>query len=65
MLDYLSGEGHNKKLLLLHGFSVGGYMYADTMYTILQNPEKYGKNITSFTHVMIWDAGIGIFDQIE
>ena len=43
MLEYVSGEEHSSKPLLLHGFSVGGYMYADTIYTILQNPDKYGK----------------------
>ena len=45
MLEYLQGEEHKKKPLVLHGFSVGGYVYADTIYTIISNPDKYGKPI--------------------
>ena len=44
MLEYLQGEEHKKKPLVLHGFSVGGYVYADTIYTIISNPDKYGKS---------------------
>ena len=43
MLDLVSEEEHNEKPLLIHGFSVGGYMYGQTIREILQNPEKYGE----------------------
>ena len=45
MLDLVSEEEHNEKPILIHGFSVGGYMYGHTIKEILQNPEKYGGRV--------------------
>ena len=45
MLDLVSEEEHNETPLLIHGFSVGGYMYGQTIKEILQNPEKYGGRV--------------------
>ena len=43
MLDLVSEEEHNEEPLLIHGFSIGGYMFGHTMNEILQNPDKYGE----------------------
>ena len=50
MLDFLSEKEHSAKPLLVHGFSIGGYMYSDAVSFILEQPEKYGKPDQFLTH---------------
>ena len=45
MLDFLSEKEHNARPLLMHGFSIGGYMYTDAVSFILEQPEKYGESV--------------------
>ena len=45
MLDFLSEKEHSAKPLLMHGFSIGGYMYTDAVSFILEQPEKYGESV--------------------
>ena len=42
MLDFLSKEEHKTRPILLHGFSIGGYLYTNTVSLVLEGPEKYG-----------------------
>ena len=44
MLDFLSEKEHSARPLLMHGFSIGGYMYTDAVSFILEEPEKYGES---------------------
>lgn len=45
--------------LLLHGFSVGGYLWAEVLVKIAQDQERY-KHIVDRTAGQIWDSAADI-----
>lgn len=54
ILDLLSTELSNRPLMV-HGFSVGGYVFGEFMLKLLQNPEKYA-NIPPRLQGLIFDS---------
>ena len=43
MLYFISNNEHKEKPVLIHGFSIGAYLYGVTVKLILQDQDKYGK----------------------
>lgn len=41
VLNYVEFERHRKQPVLVHGFSVGGYLYGELLVKVQQMPEKY------------------------
>ena len=48
MLCFISNKEHNEKPLMVHGFSIGAYMFGITMKLILQDQDKYGELVHNF-----------------
>ena len=59
VLDLLNEEKHSNQPVLHHGFSVGGYLYGETLVQILANEEKYG-NIGERLCGQIFDSPVTI-----
>ena len=43
MLYFISNNEQKEKPLLIHGFSIGAYLYGVTVKLIHQNQDKYGE----------------------
>ena len=41
MLDFIQDDGRSVQPILIHGFSVGGYLYGEALHKICADPEKY------------------------
>ena len=42
MLDFIHDADRGQQPILIHGFSVGGYLYGEALHKICTNPDKYG-----------------------
>ena len=60
MLCFISNKEHNEKPLMVHGFSIGAYMFGITMKLILQDQDKYGELLHNFIGL-----SIGLWISIE
>ena len=56
VLDTLAADKSNRPLLV-HGFSVGGYVFGELLVKLLQNPEKY-TTIPSRFQGLIFDSPV-------
>ncbi|KAK0167311.1 hypothetical protein PV327_004728 [Microctonus hyperodae] len=56
LLNFLN-EHNNYQQIMLHGFSIGGYMWGEVLDFILKNPEKY-KHVIERIVGQVWDSAV-------
>lgn len=59
MIDFVDGTMRRLQPILIHGFSVGGYLYGETLVKMLGNQEQY-KGLTDRIQAQVFDSPVDI-----
>lgn len=57
MLKFLTSNVNGKSPIVLHGFSVGGYLWGECLVHMSRDVERY-RNVLDMVNGQIWDSAV-------